>query len=382
MDSPSLAYNRSLLGEPGSLQRLDTPVLMLDLDAFEANVATMAALARERGVALRPHAKTHKSVEIARRQQAAGAVGVCCAKLGEAEALADGGIDHILITSTLIGPAKIRRLLHLNARLRDLMLVVDDPENAGDLAAAAASAGQVLRVLIVCDVGAHRFGVTSAAAAVELAAVIARHPSLRLMGVQGYHGSAQHVADYAERKALTQEGAARLAAIRDALRAAGHEVAIVTGSGTGTHDVDAGGGVFTELQVGSYIFCDADYDRVQLTPDGTRRFHNALFVLTRVVSNRHNGFVTTDAGSKCFALDGPPPPVAWGAPEGSTYRMFGDQFGRVDLPAGANGLPLGALVACIVPHCDPNVNLYDVYHCVRGDRLVDVWSVEARGRVA
>lgn len=382
MEASSLAYNRSLLGSPGSLQRLDTPVLLLDLDAFEANVAAMAALAHERGVTLRPHAKTHKSAEIARRQLAAGAVGLCCAKLGEAEALAEGGIDGILITGSVIGPAKIRRLMDLNGRLESLAVAVDDAENVAELAGAAASAGRVLDLMIVCDVGAHRFGVTSPAAAVELGRLIAAQPSLRLAGIQGYHGSAQHIAGYDERKAVTLEGAARLAAVRDALKAAGFSVPIVTGSGTGTHDIDAGAGTFTELQVGSYIFCDADYDLVQLTADASRRFKSSLFVLTRVVSNRQNGFVTTDAGSKCFALDGPPPPIAWGAPDGSTYRMFGDQFGRIDLPGGANGLPLGTLVACIVPHCDPTVNLYDHYHCVRGDTLVDLWRVDGRGRVA
>jgi D-serine deaminase-like pyridoxal phosphate-dependent protein len=381
LDPPSLAWNRALIGAPGSLARIDTPVLLLDLDAFEANVRAMAGFARERGVALRPHAKTHKSVEIGRRQIEAGALGLCCAKLGEAEALADGGLDGLLITSTVIGPVKIGRLLDLAVRLREVMVVVDDAENAVALAEAAAGRGLTLAVLIVCDIGAHRFGVTGPAEAVELARVIAARPSLRLTGIQGYLGTAQHIEGYAERAAAARDGAARLAAVRDALRSAGHAIGIVTGSGTGTHDIDAGAGVFTELQVGSYVFCDADYDRVQLTADGARRFANALFVLTRVVSNRQNGFVTTDAGSKAFALDGPPPPVAWGAPEGSAYRMFGDQFGRIDLPAGANGLPLGTLVACVVPHCDPNVNLYDHYVCVRGDTVEGVWRVDGRGRL-
>jgi D-serine deaminase-like pyridoxal phosphate-dependent protein len=236
-------------------------------------------------------------------------------------------------------------------------------------------------VLIVCDVGAHRFGVRDPREALELARVIDEHPSLELRGIQGYAGMAQHIEDYAERKEASLKAVARLAAVRDALRESGRAVPVVTGSGTGTHDIDARAGVFTDLQVGSYIFCDVDYDRVALTADGERRFRNALFVMTRVVSNRHNGFVTTDAGSKGFATDGPPPVIASGAPDGSTYGMFGDQFGRITLPSGSNGLPLGTLVSCIVPHCDPNVNLYDHYVCFRGDTVEAIWPVDARGRL-
>jgi 3-hydroxy-D-aspartate aldolase len=380
MDSPSLAWNRALIRQPGSLRRLDSPALLLDLDALEANIAAMAGFARDKGIGLRPHAKTHKSAEIGRRQLAAGAVGLCCAKLGEAEALAAQGLDALLLTAPVMGENKIGRLLALNSRVRDLALVVDHADNVRELSAAAAAAGQALELLVVCDIGSHRFGVTSPEAAVELGRLIAELPAVRLRGIQGYAGFAQHIVNYDERRSATLEAVCRLGRIRDALVEAGHPCEVVTGSGTGTHDIDPELGIFTDLQVGSYVFCDADYDRVQLTRGGERRFRNALFVLTRVVSNRHEGFVTTDAGSKCFATDGPPPTIAWGAPRGSTYRMFGDQFGRIDLPGGHGTMELGALVACIVPHCDPNVNLYDVYHCVRGDTLVDIWAVDGRGR--
>ena len=382
MSSPSLEWNRSLLGRKGGVERLDTPLLLLDLEAFEANLAAMARFAEQSGVRLRPHAKTHKSVTIGRRQMEAGALGLCCAKLGEAEALAEGGLDHLLITSTMIGESKIRRLLELNGRLQELIVVVDDANNVSDLASAAAGAGKPLNVVIVCDVGAHRFGVPDAAAAVELCRAIAGHGSLRFRGIQGYAGMVQHIPDYAQRRETSLKAVARLAAVRDALWAAGFEVGIVTGSGTGTHEIDAGAKVFTELQVGSYVFCDVDYDRVMLTADGSRRFVDALFVLARVVSNRHREFVTTDAGSKAFAMDGPPPVIAAGVPEGAAYSMFGDQFGRITLPRGCNGLALGTMVKCVVPHCDPTVNLYDHYHCVRGDMLVDIWPVEARGCLA
>ncbi len=383
MNPESLAWNEGLVGVPGGAARLDTPALVLDLDAFEANLSAMAAFARQQGVALRPHAKTHKCLTVAEAQRAAGeVVGFCCAKLGEAEALARGGQDGLLLTAPVIGPSKIPRLLALAARLPDLAVVVDDPANAEDLAEAAAAAGLRLGVLVVVDVGSHRFGVTSLEAAVELGRLVAARPALELRGIQGYAGRIQHIRAYEERAAATRPVNALLARMRDAFRAEGLPCPIVTGSGTGTHDVDGRLGVFTELQVGSYPFMDVDYLACDLTGDGTARFRPALFVWTRVVSNRQAGFVTTDAGSKCFATDGPAPAVAAGAPPGSTYAMFGDQFGRVDLPAGHNGLPVGTLLRCIAPHCDPTVNLWDHLVAVRGDRVEAIWPIEGRGAVA
>jgi 3-hydroxy-D-aspartate aldolase len=377
VNSKSLAFNRSLIGQPESRRRLDTPALVLDLDAFDHNVATMAALASERSIGLRPHAKTHKSVEIGRRQIEAGAVGLCCAKLGEAEVLAGGGLGRLLLTSPVQGD-KITRLLALNAKTSDLAVVLDHPDNAKELADAASAAGQVLSVLIDVDVGTQRCGVASAAAAVEIGELIADRRSLRFRGVQGYAGQVQHVADYAERRQRSHAALARLGQVRDALAQIGLVSEIVTGGGTGTHDIDHELGFMTDLQVGSYVFSDVEYDRVAMSADEPRRFRNALFVHSRIVSANHPGLATTDAGSKSFAMDGPPPEIFAGAPEGATYGRFGDEFGRVVLPDEAR-LRRGELIVCIVPHCDPTVNLYDHYHCVRGDRLVDLWPVDARG---
>jgi 3-hydroxy-D-aspartate aldolase len=377
VNSKSLAFNRSLIGQPESRRRLDTPALVLDLDAFDHNVATMAALASERSIGLRPHAKTHKSVEIGRRQIEAGAVGLCCAKLGEAEVLAGGGLGRLLLTSPVQGD-KITRLLALNAKTSDLAVVLDHPDNAKELADAASAAGQVLSVLIDVDVGTQRCGVASAAAAVEIGELIADRRSLRFRGVQGYAGQVQHVADYAERRQRSHAALARLGQVRDALAQIGLVSEIVTGGGTGTHDIDHELGFMTDLQVGSYVFSDVEYDRVAMSADEPRRFRNALFVHSRIVSANHPGLATTDAGSKSFAMDGPPPEIFAGAPEGATYGRFGDEFGRVVLPDEAR-LRRGDLIVCIVPHCDPTVNLYDHYHCVRGDRLVDLWPVDARG---
>jgi 3-hydroxy-D-aspartate aldolase len=375
----SLAYNRSLIGRPGSRALIDTPALVLDLDAFDANLAAMAEVAAGRGVALRPHAKSHKSVQIARAQMAAGAIGQCCAKLGEAEVLADGGMGGLLITSTIQDSAKVPRLLALAARSPGLAIVVEDARNARMLGEAAAAVGLTLDVLIDVDVGTHRFGITSPAAVLEVARAIAAQPALRLQGVQGYGGHFQATPDYAERRALSLAALAVLGSARDALVSAGFPCPVVTGSGTGTHDFDHEPGLLTELQVGSYIFSDVIYDAAALTPDGTRRFRNALFVHTRIVSSQHDGYATSDAGSKSFATDGPPPVIVAGAPEGSLYEWFGDHFGKVALPDPGARLAVGSLLVCVVPHCDPNVNLYDWYHCVRGDRLVDLWPVNARG---
>ncbi|MFO1037592.1 MAG: DSD1 family PLP-dependent enzyme [Geminicoccaceae bacterium] len=379
MSAAGDAHNRSLLGRPGSRLRIDTPALVLDLDAFDANIAAMADLAKARGIALRPHAKTHKSAAIARAQIAAGAIGQCCAKLGEAESLADVGIEGLLVTSAIQDIGKIDRLVALLRRAPDLAIVVETPATVRALGEAVASAGLRLDVLIDCDVGTHRFGVTSPAQAAALAGLIAEHPSLRFRGVQGYAGHCQSTPDYAARRDLSHAALTILRDIRDALVEAGHACPIVTGSGTGTHDFDHEPGLLTELQVGSYIFSDVIYDGVELTPDGSRRFRNALFVHTRIVSDQHPGFATSDAGSKSFAMDGPAPTIFAGAPPGSIYDRFGDEFGKVVLPDPAARLPVGTLLACVVPHCDPNINLYDYYACVRGDRLVDLWHIEARG---
>jgi len=383
MNPESLAWNERLVGLPGGAARLDTPALVLDLDAFEHNLAAMVATARAHHVKLRPHAKTHKSVRVARRQLEAGeVVGFCCAKLGEAEALARGGIDHLLLTAPVFGESKLPRLLALHARLADLAVVVDDPQQVEALAQAFAAAGRRLRVLVDVDVGSHRFGAPSVADALALARRIAAEPALELAGIQGYAGSIQHIADYAERSAAAEPVAARLAEIREALRAEGLPCPIVTGAGTGSHEIDARGGVFTDLQVGSYAFMDVEYLDCVLAADGSRPFRPALEVRTRVLSRRHAGFVTTDAGTKCFATDGPLPRVVGGAPAGSTYRMAGDQFGRLILPEGAESPPLGAIVRCLVPHCDPTVNLWDHLVCVRGDTVEAIWPIEGRGAVA
>ncbi|MGF1593216.1 MAG: alanine racemase [Kiloniellaceae bacterium] len=377
---PQPHLDEDLLNRPGGRLEIATPALVLDLDALEANIAAMAAWAKAEGIALRPHAKTHKSAAIGRLQMQAGALGLCCAKLSEAEALAAAGLDRLLLTSPVVGARRIARLMELTVECSELMLVVDDAANVATLAEAAAATGRDLDLLIDVDVGQRRTGVVSAEAALALAEQIAAAPQLKLCGLQGYAGQVQHIADFNERKQASRESLALLAAVRDRLEAAGHPCPILTGGGTGTHAIDSSAGVLTELQVGSYTVSDVEYDAVDLTGDGTRRFRNAVFVYARVVSANHNGYATIDAGSKSLAMDGPAPMVAFGAPEGTTYDCSGDEFGQLTLPPGRNEpLRPGDLVALVVPHCDPTINCFDWYHCVRGDDLVDIWPIEARG---
>ncbi|MEI4506070.1 DSD1 family PLP-dependent enzyme [Sphingopyxis sp. CCNWLW253] len=369
-----------LIGRQGSRADLNTPVLVLDVDALDRNIAAMAALTAQHGVALRPHAKTHKSVDIARRQQAAGAVGVCCAKIGEAEVLAGGGVTGILITSPVAAPAAIERLAKLAVTADGLMAVVDHPGIAERIDAALGARGAKLDVIIDIDPGIARTGVASAEAAVALAKTIAASPNLEYRGVQFYCGSQQHIESYAERRAAIVERTAYLQEVIAALTDAGFAPAIVTGSGTGTHRIDLDLGVFTELQAGSYVFMDKQYLDCDIADGGEPPFEVSLAVDARVVSANHSGLVTIDAGYKSLSTDGGVAVVQRGAPEAAFFAFMGDEHAALIAPEIGTQLAPGDPVSLTVPHCDPTVNLYDYYHIVAGDTLVDIWPVGARGR--
>jgi len=372
--------HRHLIGQQGSRRSLNTPVLVLDVEALDRNIAEMAAFAKAHKVKLRPHSKTHKSADIARRQIAAGALGNCCAKLGEAEALAEAGIEGLHITSPVVTPQAIARLIELNGRMGDLMVVVDHPANADALAGAAAKAGKPLAVVIDIDPGMHRTGVASPEAVVELAQKIAGLKSLKYAGVQFYCGRHQHIEDFAERKASIEERTEYLKGIVAKLEAAGLKPGIVTGSGTGTHFIDAKLGVFTELQVGSYVFMDHQYNICDLRGESRPTFEQALQIDARVVSSNTPGMVTVDAGLKAMATEAGPPQVLKGAVEGSTTRFMGDEHLAVIAPEGKDPPAHGEQVILVPPHCDPTVNLYEAYHIVKGDTLVEIWPVTGRGR--
>jgi D-serine deaminase-like pyridoxal phosphate-dependent protein len=368
-----------LIGQQGGRKAFNTPVLVIDLDALERNIATMAKFAKDRGIALRPHAKTHKSADIAKKQVEAGAVGVCCAKLGEAEAMADGGIGAVLITSPVVSAPAIERLMALNARIPDLRVVVDNVDNVVALDRAAA-AGQRLQVLIDIDPGIRRTGVPSPEAAAEVGkAIIAAH-ALQYRGVQYYCGREQHIEGYADRRSAIEERTEYLRTVIGALTQIGLAPGVITGGGTGTHRIDADLGVFNELQVGSYVFMDRQYNECDLTGAGAASppYETSLQIDARVVSANTPGLATIDAGFKAMATDGGPPTVLSGAPAGAPFHFMGDEHGLV--VAGDAKLSIGDIVTLAVPHCDPTVNLYDFFHIVRGDTLVDIWSVQGRGR--
>ncbi|WP_447932869.1 DSD1 family PLP-dependent enzyme [Sphingopyxis fribergensis] len=369
-----------LIGQQGSRADLNTPVLVLDVDALDRNIAAMAALTAHHGVALRPHAKTHKSVDIAKRQIAAGAAGVCCAKIGEAEALAGGGVTGILITSPVAAPAAIDRLAVLAATADGLMAVVDHPGVAARIDAALAAAEARLDVIIDIDPGIARTGVASAEAAVALAKTIAASPNLEYRGVQFYCGSQQHIESYADRRAAIVERTAYLQKVIAALADAGFAPEIVTGSGTGTHRIDLDLGVFNELQTGSYVFMDKQYLDCDIADGAEPPFEVSLAVDARVVSANHSGLVTIDAGYKSLSTDGGVAVVQRGAPETAFFAFMGDEHAALIAPEIGTQLQPGDPVSLTVPHCDPTVNLYDHYHVVAGDTLVDIWPVSARGR--
>lgn len=358
---------------------LPTPTLVIDLPALEANIRAMADRCRRDGIALRPHAKTHKCSTLARLQVEAGAIGVCCATIDEAEVMVAAGLPGVLITSPLVTAEKIGRLLTLCRRATDLAVVADHPENVAALADAAQLQGVTLCVLVDLDVGQRRTGVATATDAVALAQRIARSNALTLGGLQAYAGHLQHITDRAERARKTEQAKHQVFLVRDSIRDAGLALPRITGSGTGTHDIDSRATPFTELQAGSYVFLDEDYGAVAAIDPEKWPFSVALHVQTSVVSANVPGLATTDAGTKAFALNGPPPRIVTPPYAGCAYRFAGDEHGMIEL-AGASVPSLGTVLRCVVSHCDPTVSLYDRYYCLRDGVVVDVWPIDARGR--
>ena len=354
------------------LAEVDTPALLLDLDAFERNVATMAEAAR--GVRLRPHAKSHKCPEIALRQIAAGAVGVCCQKVSEATAMVDGGVGDVLVSNEVVGRAKLDRLAALAKRAR-VSVCVDDAANAGELDDAARAAGVRLDVLIEVDVGANRCGVEPGEPALRLARAVAGSRHLRFAGIHAYQGAAQHLRSVAERSAAIALAAEKARRTRDLLEDEGLECESVTGAGTGTFLFERGSGVWTELQPGSYIFMDADYGRNAW--EGFPGFEQSLYIWSTVMSTPAPSRAIVDAGLKAHSFDSGNPLVA-GWP-GVEYTRGSDEHGVLKVASGARAPARGEKLRLIPGHCDPTVNLYDWLVCYRGERVEALWPVAARG---
>ncbi len=367
--------------EPGAPEaEIDTPALILDLDAFEANLDRMAALLAPTGTRLRAHAKTHKSPVIARLQMARGAIGQCVQKVAEAEVLAWGGIPDILVSNEVVGARKLARLAAL-AGIAKVAVCADDAPQIDAIAAAAEAAGVRLPVLVEIDTGAGRCGVAPGPDAVALARRIAASKHLIFGGLQAYHGSAQHKRTPAERQALiagAAEGARRTV---EQLRQQGLDCPIVGGGGTGSFEFEAGSGVFTEIQAGSYAFMDADYARnLDAAGQPVSTFRHALFVLATVMSAPRPGVAVLDAGHKAVAVDSGLP-VVWQRPE-LRYVSASDEHGKLEAGSETAAPKLGEKLRLVPGHCDPTVDRYDWYVGVRGGRVACLWPVAARGAMA
>ncbi|MBG9388328.1 DSD1 family PLP-dependent enzyme [Caenimonas aquaedulcis] len=353
---------------------IDTPALVLDLDAFERNLQRMADALRGTKVRLRAHAKSHKCPEIAKRQVALGAVGICCQKVSEAAVFADAGIADILVTNQVMGEAKLRRLAPL-ARKARIGVLVDDALQVQPLAAAAQAHDVTLDVYVEVDVGAHRCGVAPGEAAARLARDIAAAPGLRFAGLQCYHGPAQHLRTPVERKAAIDSACDAATRSHKAIEACGIAVERITGAGTGSFVNERDSGVFDEIQAGSYIFLDRDYGDNTRGPNDVA-FEHALFVRTTVMSRATDAFAIVDAGLKASSVDSGMPTV-WQRPD-LRYAKAADEHGVI-ATADAGALALGDVLHLVPGHCDPTVNLYDELVCVRAGRVEALWPIAARG---
>jgi D-serine deaminase-like pyridoxal phosphate-dependent protein len=368
------------IGAP--LLEVDTPALIIDLDALDHNLERMAALVRPFGTRLRPHAKTHKSPMIAVRQIALGAVGVCCQKVSEAEVFVADGVADVLVTNEIVGERKLKRLAHL-ARQARIGVCIDQAEAVAPLADAAQRAGSQIDVLIEVDVGGRRCGVAPGSAAGILARDIGRHANLRFAGLQAYHGAAQHMRSPEERRAAIEGAKTAVLQTVEQVAKAGLACETITGAGTGTFQLEAGSGVWNELQPGSYVFLDCDYAK-NLPDDAGEAlgFRHALFILGTVMSTPSSDHAVLDVGHKAVSNDSGFPSVR-GRPDLS-YGRPSDEHGVLRYADQSDRLTWGQKLLLVPGHCDPTVNLYDWYIGVRGletpaAHVEAVWPVAARG---
>jgi D-serine deaminase-like pyridoxal phosphate-dependent protein len=359
---------------------IDTPALIVDLDAFEHNLDRMAELLAPTKVKLRAHAKTHKSPVIALQQMLRGAVGQCVQKVAEAEVLAWGGVPDILVSNEVVGAQKLARLCALD-RITQVAVCVDDPAQIASIEAAATDASVRMTVLVEIDVGAARCGVPPGPAAVELAERIAASKHLIFGGLQAYQGSAQHKRTVEERRKLIEHAIDSSRRTVEQLQQRGLDCPIVGGGGTGTFEIEAGSGVYTELQAGSYVFMDADYGR-NLDESGmpVSTFRNSLFVLSTVMSAPRPTLAVLDAGHKAVSVDSGLP-LLWDRPE-VRYVSASDEHGKLEIGSETAAPKLGEKLRLVPGHCDPTVDRYDWYVCVRNGRVECLWPVAARGGMA
>ncbi len=360
---------------------IQTPCLILDLDALERNVRTMGDRAREMGVRHRAHGKMHKSVDVAKLQETLGhSVGVCCQKVSEAEVFARGGIKDVMVSNQVRDPAKIDRLARMPKLGARVLVCVDDPENVSDLAAAAQKHGTQIECLVEIDCGAGRCGVTTSQDVVNIAKLIDAAGGLKFAGIQAYQGAMQHLDLYNDRKAKIDIAVEQVEHAVNALKSLGLECDIVGGGGTGSYYFEGTSGVFNELQCGSYAFMDADYGRI-LDKDGKRiddgEWENALFILTSVMSHAKADQAVVDAGLKAQSVDSGLPTV-FGRDDKVEYLKCSDEHGVVSDPDAV--LKVNDKLKLVPGHCDPTCNVHDWYVGVRDGKVETLWPVSARGK--
>ena len=364
-----------------AVEELDTPALVVDLDALEANIAQMQRTVRANGIASRPHAKTHKTPAIARRQLETGSVGICVAKVSEAQVLFEHGIEELLMTTINVTPFKINRAMHLRKQCPTFIQATDTADNARDLSEAAAAAGVEADVVVDVDPGGHRTGITAGAPALELAQLVDRLPNLRLRGILCYDGGSQHVKGFEARQTQTLGRVAAAAETQERMVRSGLNTEIFSGGGTGTYNIDHQTPGFTDVQVGSYVFMDAQYIDIGGEDDSAvyRDFQPALTILATVVNAQYEGRATTDAGAKACTINRP-----WSIVKGETgmrYSSGSDEFGTITYEENASRTyRAGEKLELIVSHCDPVVNLYDQMYAVRSGLVEAIWPIAARGR--
>lgn len=359
---------------------IQTPCLILDLDALERNIVKMGDYARAHGMRHRVHGKMHKSVDVAKLQERlGGAVGVCCQKVSEAEVFARGGIRDVLVSNQVRDPVKIDRLARLPKLGARTIVCVDDVANVADLSEAAVRHGSQLEVFVEIDCGAGRCGVKTPEEVVAIAKAVAAAPGLKFTGIQAYQGAMQHLDKYEDRKAKLDAAIAQVKACVDALEAAGLKPELVSGGGTGSYYFESNSGVYNELQCGSYAFMDADYGRI-LDKGGNRidrgEWENALFILTSVMSHVKADKAICDAGLKAQSVDSGLPVIV--GRDDVTYVKCSDEHGVIDDPQGV--LKVGNKLKLVPGHCDPTCNLHDWYVGVRNGKVESLWPVSARGK--
>jgi 3-hydroxy-D-aspartate aldolase len=359
-----------------TISEVDTPALVIDLDALEANIARLQSAVSGGNVRLRPHSKTHKSTTIAHLQVVAGAIGVCCQKVAEAEIMANGGITDICVSNQVIGKSKIARLAAL-ARRAKMSVCVDDARNVAELADAVGIFASNLDVLVELNVGMNRCGVDTPEQVVDLAKLIAKNPRLRFTGIQAYQGVAQHLRNYDERQNAIAVAVAKVSETKSLLARSGISCDVVAGAGTGTFEFELASGVYNEIQAGSYVFMDVDYG-LNKGHNGQffSPFDNSLFVLATVMSRTAPDRAIVDAGLKSFSMDAGLPRLVGHA--NAEYTRASDEHGKITI-TGPTNIEIGNKVMLIPGHCDPTVNLYDWFVCIRNNVVEGLWPVSARG---